>query len=65
MSKLITITQSEIRQNCIKTHKKILTGVQDCALEDMAKNNNNLTKDYSLTYTDVVRHEIYFFSLVY
>lgn len=56
MPKLINITEPEIRQNCLKMHKEVWTGVQDYTLKQMAK-NNNLTKDYSLTYTDVIRHE--------
>lgn len=57
MSKLINITQPEIRANCLKMHKEVITGVQDYTLKQMAK-SNNLTKDYSPTYTNVIRHEI-------
>jgi hypothetical protein len=57
MSNIVYITP-ETKTNCLKIHKEIWSGVQDYTLKQMAINNNNLSKDNTLTYTDVIRHEI-------
>lgn len=46
-----------MKKNCLKIHKEAWTGVQDYTLKMMAL-NNNLSKDYTLTYTDVIKHEV-------